>query len=258
MAYPATAPAPAAPAPAPAATPAPSTPATPASPEAPALEELAGVMEGRAKTYGLLARLFRVEVDQPLLDELRAMRFPTNTGNEHVDAGYALMYDFLKRTWEDSLLELARDYVRTFIGHGVNGHSAAYPYESVHTSEKRLLMQQARAEVLTAYRANGLKKDEHWRECEDHIAVELEFMQVMCDRTADLLRSGDEDGAIENLRMQRDFVAQHLANWVPMLAADMLRFAQTGLYRGLSELTLGFVQTDGALLDELLAGTDEA
>ena len=27
----------------------------------------------------------------------------------------------------------------TFIGHGVNGYSAAYPYESVHTSERRLL-----------------------------------------------------------------------------------------------------------------------
>lgn len=224
----------------------------------PALEKLATVMDGRAKTYGLLARLYRVEVDQPLLDELRAMRFPTNTGNAHVDEGYGLMYRFLGRTWEDSVLELARDYVRVFIGHGVNGHAAAYPYESVHTSEKRLLMQEARTEVLATYRANHLKKDEHWRECEDHIAVELEFMQVMCVRAAANLRSGDEDGAIECVRTQRAFVAEHLANWVPMLSADMLRFAQTDLYRGLAELTLGFVQTEGGLLDELLSGVDAA
>ena len=31
-------------------------------------EEIAAAMESRAATYGLLARLFRREVDQPLLD----------------------------------------------------------------------------------------------------------------------------------------------------------------------------------------------
>ena len=42
--------------------------------------------------------------------------------------------DYLKRAWDDSVTELAIDYVSTFIGHGVNGYSAAYPYESVYTS----------------------------------------------------------------------------------------------------------------------------
>ena len=120
------------------------------------------------------------------------------------------------------------------------------------------MMQQARAEVLAVYRANNLKKDEHWRECEDHIAVELEFMQVMCQRTAAALRKGDEDAAVEMLTTQRDFVAEHLANWVPMLVADMLRFSETELYRGLAELTLGFVQTEGELLAELLDGAQAA
>ena len=224
----------------------------------PELAELASAMDGRADTYGLLSRLFRVEVDGPLLTQLRGMKFPENTGNAHVDAGYELMHRYLSNVWEPALLDLARDYVRVFIGHGVNGHSAAYPYESVHTSEKRLMMQQARTEVLAVYRANNLKKDEHWRECEDHIAVELEFMQVMCQRTAAALRKGDEDAAVEMLATQRAFVADHLANWVPMLVHDMLRFSETELYRGLAELTLGFVQTEGELLAELLDGVEAA
>jgi putative dimethyl sulfoxide reductase chaperone len=168
------------------------------------------------------------------------------------------MHRYLGSVWEPALLDLARDYVRVFIGHGVNGHSAAYPYESVHTSEKRLMMQQARTEVLAVYRANNLKKDERWRECEDHIAVELEFMQVMCRRTAQALREGDEGAATQMLATQRDFVTNHLANWVPMLVADMLRFSETELYRGLAELTLGFVQTEGELLGELLDEADAA
>ena len=220
--------------------------------------QLVELMRGRAQTYGLLARLYRVEVDQPLLDQLRAMRFPTSTGNAHVDEGYSLMYRYLKHTWEETLLDLARDYVRVFVGHGVNGHSAAYPYESVHTSEKRLLMQEARAEVLAVYRQNVLKKEATWRDCEDHIAVELEFMQIMCIRTADALEAGDDDAAIEMLKTQYAFVQDHLLNWVPMLVADMLRYSETELYRGLAELTLGFVQTEEEILRDLLQGVAEA
>ena len=218
--------------------------------------ELVDFMTRRARTYGLLARIFRVEVDGKFLEELRHLRFPTSTGNEHVDYGYRTMYNYLKGTWEDTLLDLARDYARTFIGHGNNGRSAAYPFESVHTSEKRLLMQDARDEVLAIYRANLLKKGEEWNDCEDHIALELEFMQVMSERTAKALKEGKEDEAVEMLKTQRAFVGQHLANWVPMFVSDIKYFSQTDLYIGAGDLLLGFVQTEVEALDDLLDGVD--
>ena len=218
--------------------------------------ELVDFMTRRARTYGLLARIFRVEVDVKFLEELRHLKFPTSTGNEHVDYGYRTMYNYLKGTWEDTLLDLARDYARTFIGHGNNGRSAAYPFESVHTSEKRLLMQDARDEVLAIYRANLLKKGEEWNDCEDHIALELEFMQVMSERTAKALKEGKEDEAVEMLKTQRAFVGQHLANWVPMFVSDIKYFSQTDLYIGAGELLLGFVQTEVEALDDLLDGVD--
>ena len=218
--------------------------------------ELVDFMTRRARTYGLLARIFRVEVDGKFLEERRHLRFPTSTGNEHVDYGYRTMYNYLKGTWEDTLLDLARDYARTFIGHGNNGRSAAYPFESVHTSEKRLLMQDARDEVLAIYRANLLKKGEEWNDCEDHIALELEFMQVMSERTAKALKEGKEDEAVEMLKTQRAFVGQHLANWVPMFVSDIKYFSQTDLYIGAGELLLGFVQTEVEALDDLLDGVD--
>ena len=218
--------------------------------------ELVDFMTRRARTYGLLARIFRVEVDGKFLEELRHLKFPTSTGNEHVDYGYRTMYNYLKGTWEDTLLDLARDYARTFIGHGNNGRSAAYPFESVHTSEKRLLMQDARDEVLAIYRANLLKKGEEWNDCEDHIALELEFMQVMSERTAKALKEGKEDEAVEMLKTQRAFVGQHLANWVPRFVSDIKYFSQTDLYIGAGELLLGFVQTEVEALDDLLDGVD--
>ena len=46
--------------------------------------------------------------------------------------------------------------MRAFIGHGIDAYSAAYPFESVYTSPKRLMMQEARDEVLAVYRSEGL------------------------------------------------------------------------------------------------------
>ena len=224
------------------------------------LEQLAAISEQRAATYNLLARLFQVEVDQPLLDELKARAFPTGTGNEAVDAGYGLIASFMSNLWENSLLDLAIDYVRVFIGHGLDMYSAAYPYESVYTSKKRLLMQEARDEVLAIYRSHKLDKADAWAESEDHLSAELEFMQVLCDRAAACLTSGDEDGAIAYLTTQRNFLEDHLVCWVPMLCQDMKRFAKTDFYRGLAFLTDGFLQTDFEFLSYLLSedSDDEA
>ena len=211
---------------------------------------LVELMNARARSYGMLARLFREEVDLPTLRELQQMRFPQATGNAAADEGYHQLYDYLKRAWDDSVTELAIDYVSTFIGHGVNGYSAAYPYESVYTSERRLLMQEARAEVLTL-RENELMRG-NWNEAEDHIALELEFMQRLSLRAADALSDDAEDEAIAYLRTSYDFLENHLLNWVPMLVADMRMHARTLFYQGLAQLTLGSLQEDEAVLRELL------
>ena len=180
--------------------------------------DLAALMDLRARTYGMLARLYRKEVDLDVLRELQGMRFPTATGNAKVDEGYHLLYDYLRGAWDDSVTELAIDYVRTFIGHGVNGYSAAYPYESVYTSERRLMMQEARAEVLKT------------------------------------LREGREDEAVRHVRTQRTFAQEHLLNWLPLLTGDMRLFARTMFYQGLAQLTMGYVEEDEAVLTELLDG----
>lgn len=219
-------------------------------------ESLASLVKQRADTYGLLSRLYRVEVDQELLDELCGMRFPASTGNADVDRGYRLMATYLSNLWENSVTDLAVDYVRCFIGHGVDAYSAAYPFESVYTSEKRLLMQEARDEVLAIYRSAGLDKQSTWKEGEDHIAVELEFMQIIAQRTADALLRGDDDEAFNLLLTQRNFAEDHLLSWVPMMTADLKRFAKTDFYRGLAFLTEGFLATDREFLEDITTEED--
>ena len=117
--------------------------------------ELIELFKHRSATYGLLSRLYAKEVDAELLDELHDTLWPVETGSDAGDEGNRLIATYLSGIWENTLTELAADYMRTFFGHGYSGHAAAYPFESVYSSEKRLLMQSARDEVLALYRAAG-------------------------------------------------------------------------------------------------------
>jgi TorA maturation chaperone TorD len=214
---------------------------------------LDSLLEGRIATYGFFARLYRREVDQELLDEMCTMRFPVNTDNEDVDQGNRLFHGYLSSLWERSLTELAVDYAHVFLGNGVNAYSAAYPFESVFSSSKRLLMQDARDEILAIYRACGIKPTESWKVGEDHISLELEFMQVLGQRALEALRSGDEGTAAEQLMTSYNFLMEHLVSWVPMFIAEIRKFAETDFYQALAFATTGFLTVDRELLEELLA-----
>lgn len=212
----------------------------------------AEVLRGRMATYQFLSRLFRVEVDQELLDTLMTMKFPANTGNELVDEGYRLMCSYLGKADAAVLTDLAVDYVRAFIGSGNDGFSAAYPYESVYTSPKRLMMQDARDEVLVLYHAAGLDKQESWKEGEDHIALELEFEQILIERALTALEQGEDETCLNLLLQQRNFLEDHLLAWYPMMAHDLQKFPSTDFYRGLGKLTSGYLHNDFEFLTEVL------
>jgi TorA maturation chaperone TorD len=210
------------------------------------------LMDGRVSTYRMLSRLFLKEVDREYLDEMRKMRCPINTGNADVDQGYLLFHSYLSNLWERSLEDLARDYVKVFIGANTTGHSAAYPNESVHTSPERLFMQDARDEVMAIYKANGLKVDDAWSSGEDHIALELEFMATMAERSAKAMDEHDDEKTSSLLMTQYHFLADHLSAWVPSLTKEMLDFASTDFYRALAHLTRGYIEEDQAFLEEVM------
>ena len=69
--------------------------ATPATEEATDLAALAELTAQRSAVYRLLARLYRVEVDEEFLAELKTMRFPAATGNTAVDTGYRTIATYL-------------------------------------------------------------------------------------------------------------------------------------------------------------------
>jgi TorA maturation chaperone TorD len=214
--------------------------------------DIAHILHARTSTYALLSRLFLREVDQQLLDRLMEMKLPANTGNEHLDRAYRLLQTYLSTAWERTLSDLAKDYVRTFIGNSVDAFSAAYPSESVHTTGLRLVMQDARDEVLAIYHAAGMDKAESWHEGEDHIAAELEFMKTISARSEEAVGAGDGVVLDSLLETQLNFLQDHLINWVPILVDEMDRFAKTEFYQALGHWLLGFLETDREFLQDAL------
>lgn len=212
----------------------------------PAQESLA-----RAQLYRLLARLYRVEADRALLDELKAAPQTQAGEGDLVAAGMNAVVGYAKAAGDDALTELAVDYVRTFIGSGTDGHEAAYPFESVYLSEKHLMMQAPRDEVRAIYLSEGLDRADDWKVGEDHMALELEFMATLAERCAAAAQAGDACEAARLLRCQRNFLSEHVAAWGRGLTADMRRCAKTAFYQGVADMTDGLVLAD---LDYLAEG----
>lgn len=217
-----------------------------------AMADLGKACRMRAAQYALLSRLYEKEVDDELLDGLCGMKLRSDLENEQIDAAYRLMAGYLSTRWERTVEDLRIDYARVFFGNGMSGIDAAYPFESVHTSSERLMMQDARDEVLALFRAEGFVKSEDFKDNEDHMAMLLSYERLLCDKAAEAAERGDAGRASAKLEAQRNFLNDHLLNWVYLLAEQMEKFAQTDFYKALGLWTVGFLEEDEAFLASIL------
>lgn len=218
------------------------------SEETAALVEL---MESRTNVYRLLSRCYQCEVDAEFAREL-ADEFAFESADEQLSQALATMRESLRGIDEAALELLAVDFDRVFFGMGPLTARHAFPYESVYTSDRGIMMQEAYAQVVHAYRDQHLAKDVSFTEPEDHLAVELAFMSTLAQRAATFLREGYEDAATETLAQQLAFAREHLLNWLDRFCAD-LRTAAPGFYESLADFTLGFVTQDAEVIAEMLA-----
>lgn len=214
-------------------------------------ENLIGFCESRAAVYALLSRCYEAEVDAALAEEI-AERCSFETDEPELAEAFAALRGSLAARDEAALEQLAVAFNRVFFGMGPRTAQKAFPYESVYTSEGGLMMQDAYSQVLALYRAAEFAKNPAFKEPEDHLAVELAFMQRLAERAADALREGDAEAAERSLRDQLAFVRKHLLNWLPAFTRDMAVASDGGFYASLADLTMKFVQADEAALADVV------
>lgn len=216
------------------------------------LESVVSLIESQGHMNHFLASLFLAEPDDALLDEIARLDLDLNVENPSLKRGFELLRSFCERSSATSSTDLAVEYARIFLGAGLEPGEGAYPYESVYTSERRLMMQEARDRVMEFYRRAGMHLDNSACEPEDHIGYELEFISHLCERAAESLRAGDTEGAIEHLDLQRRFLATHLLPWVPRLCEDVERIATSDFYVSVTRMTLGHLAVQHELGGEVI------
>jgi anaerobic sulfite reductase subunit A len=205
---------------------------------------------GRRETYALLARLLREEISLNLLQQLRAMRGKLHD-SEDAGQGHILLNRYLsgiERIEDEQVIgELAADFAGLFLN---AGSRPAHPYESFYTSPEHLLMQEARDQVLLAYTTSGLALGGKFHEPEDHIALELEFMSYLCQRTVAASEAGDPQMTRTHLQSQREFLEDHLLRWAPRFCEDLECHAATDFYRALGRLLSDFLDLERETMAE--------
>ncbi len=206
----------------------------------------------RAQMYSLLSRLFIWDVDEELLALLKEER-PLVSEDERLSAAVDRIQAYLVDEG-CSVLDLARDYAKAFCGASSTQKTSAFPFESVYTSERGLLMQEARDDMLKWYRAYHLEKSESFHDCEDHLGLELEFYAFLINEFLVALDDGDAARAQRVLQDQHVFMHEHLINWIPEFTHHVTMRARTEFYQGLGQLLLAYVRIDCTFIDELVEG----
>lgn len=209
------------------------------------------LMESRANVYRVLSRCLEREVDETFAVEL-ADSFAFESDSEELVGSLNAMRASLEGIDDAGIEMLAVDFDRVFYGMGPLTARHAFPYESVYTSDRGIMMQDAYAQVAKIYRGQRLAKDSSFTEPEDHIAVELAFMATLAQRTAEFLRGGFGDAAEETVRQQLSFANEHLLNWVDRFCIDLGSAAPGGFYAALAEFLIGFLKADSQLLSDMI------
>ena len=218
----------------------------------------------RRDTYAFLARMFREEIDQPLIAGLKQLSF-SEVADDEFSKGMGLLGCYLGHAGFDARTQLAVDYARVFLGIGSPDGQAAHPYESVYTSPEHLMMQDAHDAMAGLLRAKGLERRPQGAngsdylaqalsantEPVDHVALEMDFIGWLVEEGYEAACEGRVDDAAASVREQKDFLEEHLLNWAPSFCADAERRAETDFYRGVARMTTAYLASDAALLDEL-------
>ena len=219
--------------------------------DAAALEEMRAANDARASFCRFLASLYLYELTEEQIEAFAHLECPGDGST--IDGALGAMKEYLRHRHGGTRQDLAVEYARVFLGAGTYDRILAPPYESVFTSEERLLMQDARDGAVAFYRRGGLDLPADNTTPEDHLGFELQFMAALVDRASRAIEARDSAALAEAVRMQRDFFALHQENWLPLLCDAVEQFAETGFYQGLAALTRGYVEAERAFLDEAVA-----
>jgi len=130
---------------------------------------------------------------------------------------------------------------------GEDGTYPVVPYEAHYTAGAEVNQEQRRvATVVGLMEAFGVEPSEEFAERQDHVASELELMQVIAGQRAVARHRGDPDAAGELAEAEATVLAEHLVDFVPSLAHDVREATDHPVYLAAADLAEALVEYDHA------------
>lgn len=216
-----------------------------------AIQEMREANEARAAFCRFLASLYLYELTDEQIEAFAHIEIAGD--GTAIDEGLRAIKEYLRHRHGGTRQELAVDYARVFLGAGSYDRILAPPYESVFTSEERILMQDARDGAVTYYRRGGLDLPADNTTPEDHLGFELQFAAALADRANEALDGDDGAALADAVSLARSFFVHHQQNWLPALCEAVDEFAKTDFYHGVAQMTRGYVESEAAFFDEVAA-----
>jgi TorA maturation chaperone TorD len=136
------------------------------------------------------------------------------------------------------LSELVGGYVRLF-GHSLRGRVC--PYEIEYGKREPILQAQELSDVSGFYRAFGLEASSSTIERWDHIAVELEFVELLSTKEAYALETRQDEMFEVTRHALKRFVREHVGFFGIALGGTLEREDPDGFYGGIGGLLVSFL-----------------
>jgi TorA maturation chaperone TorD len=212
-----------------------------------------GVHEWREHLYALLGLVYYREPTREFIERLAANDPFSMPGPLWMDEGInpalrilsGSLQLYSRGVSDRDLEQLQGDHFQLFTGSGM---PAAPPWASFYRTEERLMVSSHTLQVRALYDRFGLVSERKEQEPEDHVGLELEFMAFLCDRYRKCAGKGARREAVAILAAQKGFLDEHLLPWIRKFCEGVARSCWTGFYRGIGDLTAGFVSWDRGFL----------
>jgi len=155
--------------------------------------------------------------------------------------------------WKENSDRLKLDFNELFM---VPGSRYLKPYESVYLESPRpdgapgsgLLMGQLALDVKKHYDRAGFKISPYTKELPDYIGVELEFMASLTKLENQMRNEQDDFSSV--VKLQKEFLEEHLSRWIPMLVEGIKKNSETNFYIGVANILSDFILKDLKFLCE--------
>jgi TorA maturation chaperone TorD len=220
-------------------------------------EQLTVILVGRGYLYQLLQSLFGNEPNLEIINQLSAditkdaISLLFNDSRQEVTDFQSLIenaQDGLAAGANVLISNLRGEYTKLFLG---PAPLPSPPWESVHKSGEKLLLQKETLAVRIAYRRNGFISKAYPHEPDDHIGIELDFMYRLSAQTTERLEVDDLEKMSSLIKEQQNFLDEHLLTWGDKFAAGLKKHDADSFYTITAEFLVAFLNVDRDVLTAL-------